>query len=222
MSKLDMASLSLELPTPDKPPAAPSTVQWKNLAGVARLPRGLANKPGKPKEFVNPHEDAELQYRIDEYFALCEERGKRPLITELALALGCSGPTELRRMGMRRPGIRRAISRAMTFVASHYEGMIGTVSGPGPIFMLKNIPDFDEYEPRGSTANYAFREDIQVDTGTRGAEDPRDRGRELSPREAYLQLIHSDTVIEADYEEVDEPQDLASKMDRLLDAPSSD
>lgn len=131
---------------------------------------------------------------INEYFTRCAQEGRRPLLTGIALAGGYSGVTEMRRAAMRNPRIRHALSRAFTAVAATYEDMIGKVSGQGPIFMLKNIPDYDDLMPPDITATQPFQERVIVEGRIAGVSRPEDEGTDMTPRLAYLKLIKGEIV----------------------------
>lgn len=154
---------------------------------------------------------------INKYFTECAEQGKRPLVTGAALAAGYSGVTEMRRAAIRNPTMRHALSRAFTAIASYYEEMIGVVSGTGPMFMLKNMPDFDDLSPVNSPAQQAFQERLVVEEHIHGVERPENAGSDLPPRMAYLKLIKGEIVSDT-VEEVVLPARLTTKMHSAVDA----
>jgi hypothetical protein len=129
--------------------------------------------------------------RANDYFAKCLDEEIRPTITGFALAVGLPGPTSLIRLGQRIPELRHAISRCMTAVAHNYEAMIGHGNAAGPMFMLKNIPDFDPEEPVGSPGVQFFneRKEVLLTAEVYGAATDADEYAAADPLEAYLAVI---------------------------------
>lgn len=153
---------------------------------------------------VNPPQDIDdFKWRSNRYFEECEECDMRPTITGYAVAVGLPGPTSLLRLGQRIPELRYVISRCMITIASHYEDMMGSGNAAGPIFMLKNIPDFDPDEPIGSPAVQFFndRKEVLLTSNVIGAARS-DKGHEdEDPLEAYIRVIRANGYIEEDEEE---------------------
>jgi hypothetical protein len=138
---------------------------------------------------VKPLESIEaFPSRADAYFKDCEQRETRATLTGFCVAIGLPGPTSLLRLGQRVPELRATISRCCTRIAAGYEAMIGSGQSAGPIFMLKNIPDYDPEDPEGAPAVLFFedRKEIvfQDVTGAAGQEDFQ--GDALA---AYLSII---------------------------------
>lgn len=129
--------------------------------------------------------------RANAYFAKCLDEEIRPTLTGFALAVGLPGPTSLIRLGQRVPELRHAISRCMTAVAHSYESMIGHGNAAGPMFMLKNIPDFDPEEPVGSPGVQFFneRKEVLLTAEVYGAATDIDEYANADPLEAYLSVI---------------------------------
>lgn len=147
----------------------------------------------RPCDYIHVMSEAARLEIINEYFTECARTGRRPLLTGLALAAGYSGVTEMRRAAMRSPDLRYAMSRAFTVVAACYEEMIGSVGGNGPLFMLKNMPDYDSMAPEGAPATQPFQERFVVEEHVSGVKTIESEGLELSPRAAYLKLIKNTT-----------------------------
>jgi hypothetical protein len=121
---------------------------------------------------INPPTGVEdFTKRSNEYFEDCAANQTRPTLTGYALAVGLPGPTSLLRLGQRFPELRYSLSRCMMAVAVEYEEMIGVTNAAGPMFMLKNIPDFDPDEPVGAPAVQFFndRKEILLTTEVHGA-----------------------------------------------------
>lgn len=155
---------------------------------------------------------------INDYFTQCAQEDKRPLLTEMALAGGYSGVTEMRRAAMRNPRMRHALSRAFTAVAAGYEEMIGKVSGQGPIFMLQNIPDYDDLMPAGVSATQPFQSRLIVEGRVAGVSRPEDEGTDMTPRTAYLKLIKGELIGDepSSSKELPQGEELMAIVDTVL------
>ena len=134
-----------DLPNPGElyTKAAPD---WLRNPATVAMPKGV-------EEFIK---------KSNTYFEECLDRDERPTITGYALAVGLPGPTSLIRLGQRIPELRYPISRCMTAISYRYEDMIGSANAAGPMFMLKNIPDFDPDEPSGAPPIQFFNERKEV------------------------------------------------------------
>lgn len=100
--------------------------------------------------------------RADAYFNDCNQREERATLTGFCIAIGLPGPTSLLRLGQRVPELRAVISRCCTRIAAGYEAMIGTGQSAGPLFMLKNIPDYDPEDPEGAPAVLFFEDRKEI------------------------------------------------------------
>ncbi len=129
--------------------------------------------------------------RSNEYFEDCANNQTRPTLTGYALAVGLPGPTSLLRLGQRFPELRYSLSRCMMAVAVEYEEMIGVTNAAGPMFMLKNIPDFDPDEPVGAPAVQFFndRKEILLTTEVHGAARADKKHDNEDPLDTYMRLI---------------------------------
>jgi hypothetical protein len=129
--------------------------------------------------------------RSNAYFEECAEYDNRPTLTGYALAVGLPGPTSLIRLGQRLPQLRYVISRCMVAIASFYEEMLGMVNPTGPMFMLKNIPDFDPDENVGAPPVQFFndRKEIVLQANITGAARANAEFDEEDPLDAYIRLI---------------------------------
>ncbi len=156
----------------------------------------------RPCDWVNVKDDADRLERINQYFTDCAKFNRRPLLTGASMAAGYSGVTEMRRAAMRDPTMRHALSRVFTTIASFYEEMIGTVSGQGPIFMLKNMPDYDDLAPVSAPAQRAFQDRLVVEERVTGVMAEDEEEADLSPRLAYLKLIKGQTLENEDIVEM--------------------
>ena len=149
--------------------------EWRRRPAILNPPTGV-------KDFVK---------RSNEYFESCADNQIRPTLTGYALAVGMPGPTSLLRLGQRLPELRYALSRCMMAVAVEYEEMIGNVNAAGPMFMLKNIPDFDPDDPVGAPAVQFFndRKEILLTNDVHGVARSDKQHDNEDPLETYMRLI---------------------------------
>lgn len=154
----------------------------------------------RPCDVVEFKSDEERLEAINAYFDKCAAENRRPLLTGVAMVAGYSGVTEMRRAAMRDTSIRWALSRVYTAIASYYEEMVGTVAGSGPLFMLKNMPDYDDLDKEGAPAERPFQERIVVEEHVAGVRSVDTEGADLTPRLAYLKLIQG-AVVDLEEEE---------------------
>jgi hypothetical protein len=161
--------------------------QWKRNPATVTPPAGV-------DDFIA---------RANIYFNECADSDIRPTITGFALAVGLPGPTSLLRLGQRIPELRYVISRCMIAVASGYEELIGMGNATGPIFMLKNIPDFDPDEPIGAPAVQFFndRKEILLQSNVHGAARSDSEFDDEDPIETYLRLLKQRGYVPSDEQE---------------------
>lgn len=138
--------------------------------------------PANTNDFIN---------RANTYFEECCDTDTRPTITGFSLAVGLPGPTSLIRLGQRIPELRYPISRCMMAIAAGYEDMIGFGNAAGPIFMLKNIPDFDPDENIGSPPVQFFndRKEVLLTANVIGAARDGEEYLNEDPLDTYIRLI---------------------------------
>jgi hypothetical protein len=157
--------------------SAPATFvpEWKRNPATVNPPAGV-------EDFIA---------RSNQYFNECADTDTRPTVTGYALSVGLPGPTSLLRLGQRIPELRYVISRCMIAIASGYEELIGYGNAAGPIFMLKNIPDFDPDEPVGAPAVQFFndRKEILLQTNVHGAARSDAEFDNEDPIETYVRLL---------------------------------
>lgn len=156
-------------------------ISTKTVPDWARSP-ATVNPPKGIEDFIA---------RSNAYFSECAETDERPTVTGYALAVGLPGPTSLIRLGQRLPELRYPISRCLAAIAKGYEDMIGFGNAAGPLFMLKNIPDFDPDEPIGAPAVQFFndRKEILLQSNVVGAARSDSEHDKEDPLETYLRLI---------------------------------
>jgi hypothetical protein len=158
--------------------------------------------------------------RANAYFEKCDDEGKQPRLTGLALAVGLDGVNSLYRLGRREPALRSMISRCVTAVAHDYEEQLSAGNVAGATFMLKHIREYDSYDPPGTRALQVFsdKQQLEIEHKIVGVQDPALEGAELSPKQAYLQIARDSEAIDADYTVADEAQ-VRSEVEALLDLP---
>ena len=156
-------------------------ISTKTVPGWERAP-ATVNPPKGIEDFIE---------RSNAYFTECVETDTRPTVTGYALAVGLPGPTSLIRLGQRLPELRYPISRCLAAIAKGYEDMIGSGNAAGPLFMLKNIPDFDPDEPIGAPAVQFFndRKEILLQSNVVGAARSDSEHDKEDPLSTYLRLI---------------------------------
>jgi len=154
---------------------AVSVPQWQRNPATVSPPAGI-------EDFIA---------RSNQYFEECANNDTRPTVTGYALAVGLPGPTSLLRLGQRLPELRYVISRCMMAIAAGYEDLIGAGNAAGPIFMLKNIPDFDPDEPIGAPAVQFFndRKEILLQSNVHGAAHSESESDNEDPIETYIRLL---------------------------------
>lgn len=152
-----------------------SVPSWRRNPATVNPPKGI-------DDFIK---------RANDYFAEVADFDVRPTITGLALAVGLPGPTSLIRLGQRIPELRYAISRCMMTISTSYEEMIGSGNASGPIFMLKNIPDFDPDEPVGAPPVQFFneRKEVLLTANVTGAARSDEAFDDEDPLETYVRLV---------------------------------
>ncbi len=97
---------------------------------------------GRPRLYSNPEE---LAVQCEAYFAECEEKGERPMITGLCLFLGFADKTTLYDYRDREE-YSHPIKRAILRVEMAYEAGLTEQSVAGRIFALKNMGWKDKTE----------------------------------------------------------------------------
>ena len=161
--------------------------QWKRNPATVDPPAGI-------DDFIA---------RSNEYFSECADTDTRPTLTGYAIAIGLPGPTSLIRLGQRISELRFAITRCMMTIAAGYEEMIGFGNAAGPLFMLKNIPDFDPDEPVGSPPVQFFndRKEILLQSNVHGAASSNAGFENEDPIETYVRLMQKRGYVPGEKEE---------------------
>lgn len=153
----------------------------------------------RPSRAISPDllADEEFFDKIDAYFEGCAERGQRPLLTELALALGCDSLPQLINDARRFPLRMRAISRAFLAVGVAYEELLGEGRATAQ-FILSKIPSYDSKEHASQPPVYFLRERQELKLDISGVEVLAEAGKLMAPRESYLQLVRNKVIEEVE------------------------
>lgn len=148
---------------------------WRRKPASVKPPTGI-------EDFIN---------RSNAYFEDCADTDTRPTVTGYSVAVGLPGPTSLIRLGQRIPQLRYTISQCLMVISLGYEEMIGSGNAAGPLFMLKNIPDFDPDEQVGSPPALFFneRKEIALTVDVAGAARADEEFDNEDPLDTYVRLI---------------------------------
>lgn len=173
---------------------------WRSAAGVfVKQNEGgetRANWLREPCTYEPATEasDGELESRLNAIFRDAFDNELVPTLTDVAGAAGYSSVVQMcndaRRKG---PARMRAISRALSAVQSYYE-RIALSGNRMALEILRTIPQFDALESPEQIATRAFApQPSEIVVRLAGMERHEDRGKELSPMDAYNQLIAEPT-----------------------------
>jgi hypothetical protein len=170
----------------------------------------------RPSTAVNPAllTDEEFFEKIDSYFESCAEEERRPLLTELALALGCDSLPQLINDARRFPLRMRAISRAFLAVGVSYEELLAS-GVSSATFILSKIPSYDSREHPSQTPVYFLKERQEIQMHVTGVEQIAEIGKSLKPRESYLQLIRNRVLEEVQQEKIEDADYIEIPMDEI-------
>lgn len=166
---------------------------------VESLPPELPEWRLRPSRAISPDllADEEFFDLIDSYFMGCAAKAQRPMLTELALALGCDSLPQLVNDARRNPLRMRAISRAFLAVGVAYEELLGEGKAVAQ-FMLTKIPSYDSKEHASQAPTYFLRERQEIGLDVSGVERLVDIGKSLAPRESYLRLVRNRVLEEVE------------------------
>jgi len=173
----------------------------------------------RPADAVPLTDIAKIKQAANDYFSSCAANGVRPRLNGLALALGVEGPISLQRMAMRRPELRYMISRCLTAIAHGYEEEVTGRSSTGAIFMLKHLPEFDSQERPGHPPIQYFQDKhtVEIHENVAGVQRIIEEGGNLTPREAYMKVIHGELIDEEDIVEGVVYENAPKTLEHILD-----
>jgi hypothetical protein len=127
---------------------------------------GLTNN-GRPPIYASPED---LQQKIMEYFAYCEERKENIKITGLCLFCGFESRQSFYDYELKKE-FSYTIKRARMVIESHYEEGLNTFKYGGAVFGLKNMGWKDQVESHVTqTITNVTPQVINVDTPLSGSE----------------------------------------------------
>lgn len=105
----------------------------------------------------------ELAAQCEAYFAECEEKKERPMISGLAFFLGFADKTTLYDY-RDRPEFSHSIKRAILRVEMAYESRLDSQAVSGSIFALKNMGWSDKTQTELTTPNGPIIQLVRADT----------------------------------------------------------
>lgn len=177
----------------DEPGRLPS---WRSHAGV--LIRNTDESRAMPLWLRQPctyspaveQDDIELATRVNVVFADFFDSDTVPALAEVVGACGYSSVIQMcndaRRKGPQR---MRLVTRALLAMTAYYE-RIAAEGNRVALSILERIPQFDDLEAPEQVATRAFAPQPQEHVmHLVGMDRKEDRGRELSPLDAYNQII---------------------------------
>ena len=135
-------------------------------------------------------DDVDLQTRINVVFEEYFDNNEVPALAEVVGACGYSSIVQMcndaRRKGAER---MRMVTRALLAMTAYYER--AALDGNRiALTILERIPQFDDLEPVEQVATRAFAPQPQEHlVHLSGMDRQEDRGRDLSPLDAYNQII---------------------------------
>jgi len=144
------------------------------------------------------HSKLEYTTAANEYFSWCCDTQTPPQLTHLCLALGLAGVSSFNRLARRRADLREVFSRCTTAIAAGYERLLTTSSSRGAIFALKHLPDFDLEDEPGSPEIpfWTDKQSIEVISNIPGITAREDIGADMTPEEAYVQIMRGGKAFE--------------------------
>jgi hypothetical protein len=139
-------------------------------------------------------DDQDISIRLNAIFRDAFEHNIVPTLTDVACAAGYSSIVQMVNDARRKGPVRmRHISRTLSAVQSYYE-RAAFEGNKVALELLKTLPQFDALESPEQIATRAFAPaPHEVLVTLSGMEKRADRGRELSPMDAYNQLIAEPT-----------------------------
>ncbi len=169
---------------------------WRSHAGI--LVKTTEDSPARPGWLRNPctytpaveQDDTELSTHLNIIFADFFDNDQIPALAEVVGACGYSSVVQMcndaRRKG---PTRMRTITRALLAMTAYYERM-AQEGNRTALTILERIPQFDDLEAPEQQATRAFAPQPQEHlVHLSGMDRKEDHGRDLSPLDAYNQII---------------------------------
>jgi hypothetical protein len=141
---------------------------------------------GREKATELPAE--KLAEKIDEYFTQCADNDILPSYCDMAGVIGFDSLPQMMFHARRHPEVMRYISRGLLAVGAGYEELTAKGIRTGA-FLLERLVGYDSIEPPSQAPTRPFMLDKTLDVNIRGVVQQQHVGSELSPIEAYRQLM---------------------------------
>lgn len=160
-------------------------------------------------------DDTSLATRLNIVFADYFDNDHVPALAEVVGACGYSSVVQMcndaRRKGPKR---MRLITRALLAMTAYYERMAAEGNRIA-LAILERIPQFDDLEPVEQVATRAFAPQAQEHiVHLTGMDKREDRGKELSPLDAYNQIIQNPS-----FEDISNDIELKEDADGIFTIP---
>lgn len=216
--------LRADLPPVDKSLNDESPVRlpsWRSHAGV--LVRNTDEGAVRPLWLRSPcsyspaveQDDTELATRLNIVFSDFFDNDTVPALAEVVGACGYSSVVQMcndaRRKGA---GRMRLVTRALLAMTAYYERMAAEGNRVA-LSILERIPQFDDLEAPEQVATRAFAPQPQEHiVHLTGMDRKEDRGRDLSPLDAYNQIIGKQS-----FEDIANSIELEADADGVFQVP---
>jgi hypothetical protein len=194
---------------------------WRSHAGV--LVRNTDESRAVPLWLRQPcryepaveQDDIELATRLDIVFADFFDSDTVPALAEVVGACGYSSVVQMcndaRRKGPQR---MRLVTRALLAMTAYYE-RLAQEGNRIALAILERIPQFDDLEAPEQVATRAFAPQPQEHiVHLTGMDRKEDRGRDLSPLDAYNQIIGKQS-----FEDISNSIELEADEDGVFQVP---
>lgn len=163
-------------------------------------------------------DDTNLATRLNVIFEDYFDNDQVPALSEVVGACGYSSVVQMcndaRRKGPQR---MRLVTRALLAMTAYYERMAAEGNRIA-LTILERIPQFDDLEPVEQVATRAFGAAAQEHiVHLTGMDKREDRGRELSPLDAYNQIISQPS-----FEDISNSIELEEDGDGVFSIPLPD
>ena len=169
---------------------------WRSASGV--LVKTTEDADSRPSWLRNPctyrpavdQDDVELATHLNIIFQDFFDNDRVPALAEVVGACGYSSIVQMCNDARRKGATRmRTITRALLAMTAYYERMAAEGNRVA-LTILERIPQFDDLEAAEQVATRAFAPQPQEHiVHLSGMDRKEDRGRDLSPLDAYNQII---------------------------------
>ena len=197
---------------------------WRSDAGV--LVRTTDDAELRPGWMRNPctynsatdKDDVELATRLNIVFEDFFDNNQVPALAEVVGACGYSSVVQMCNDARRKGATRmRTITRALLAMTAYYERMAANGNRVA-LSILERIPQFDDLEAPEQVATRAFAPQPQEHiVHLSGMDRKEDHGRDLSPLDAYNQIIAKPS-----FEDISDSINLEADPDGVFTVPLGD